>query len=241
MILPLYLAMTAAEISACSQLPDKIAYMSCHFSSYGTGLSNLPDALPAGSMVMLNDRIPVSGHDPKQICQQLQTLCQRVEAAALVLDLQRPGDPLTREIVECILQEMSCPVAVSDTYAEGFECPVFLSAPPIYKPLQAHIAPWQGRQIWLEAAPEGCCCTVTENSIQIAACPVEALPLPCPELFCHYQVEEKPDRLEIRLSRSEEDLSRLLENAEINLALGLYQQLGAAVKGDRLSFSEENT
>lgn len=231
MILPLYLAMTAAEISACRHLPDKIAYMACHFSSYGTGLSNLPDSLPGGCMVMLNDRIPVAGHDPRLVASQISKLCSRLEAAGLVLDLQRPGDPLTGEIIEKILGAAPCPVAVSDTYAKDFDCPVFLSAPPLYVPLQTHMAPWAGRQIWLEAALDGCCCRVTENGSQIEACPPEVLSLPCPELFCHYGIEEKPAQVDIRLSRTKEDLQLLLENAQITLALGLYQQLGANAKG----------
>ena len=45
--LPLYLAMTAAELSAAEALPRKMAYMACHFSLYGTGLSNIPEQLEA--------------------------------------------------------------------------------------------------------------------------------------------------------------------------------------------------
>ena len=43
-----YFAMTAAEIRGCSALPAGIAWMACHFSPYGTGLSNLPPELPEG-------------------------------------------------------------------------------------------------------------------------------------------------------------------------------------------------
>ena len=41
-----FLAMTAAEFRKKEDLPDKIAWMACHFSPYGLGLSNLPQRLP---------------------------------------------------------------------------------------------------------------------------------------------------------------------------------------------------
>ena len=40
MVLPLYLALTAAEISRISSPPALCAYMACHFSPYTEGISN---------------------------------------------------------------------------------------------------------------------------------------------------------------------------------------------------------
>ena len=53
-----YLAMTGVEIAAAEALPENIAYMACHFSPYGTGLTGAPEVLPKHSMLILNDRIP---------------------------------------------------------------------------------------------------------------------------------------------------------------------------------------
>ena len=225
MTLPLYLAMTAAEISYSGDLPAHLAYMACHFSSYGAGLSNLPESLPVNSLVILNDRIPVAGHDPALIAEQLRVLCGQVQAAGLVMDLQRQEE-MTLPIIERILETAVCPVAVSDIYADKFDCPVFLSAPPLYASLAEHMAPWQGRDIWLEAATDGCGCTVTEDGSVLVPCVPEELPLPCPELFCHYRIEEGGTHMNIRLSRRKEDLMLLLEQSQAKLALGLYQQLG---------------
>ena len=44
MALPLHLAMTAEEFNTCP-LPALPAYMACHFSAYGKGLQDLPQAL----------------------------------------------------------------------------------------------------------------------------------------------------------------------------------------------------
>ena len=53
-----FLAMTAAEMQNSSQLPPKIAWMACHFSPYGLGLSNLPKELPSDSLLMVDDITP---------------------------------------------------------------------------------------------------------------------------------------------------------------------------------------
>ena len=55
-----FLAMTAAEIRGTETLPPKTAWMACHFSPYSTGLSNLPKALPPGSMICYDREFPES-------------------------------------------------------------------------------------------------------------------------------------------------------------------------------------
>ena len=100
MILPCYLAMTAAEFASAPVLPEKLAWMACHFSCYSTGISNLPLTLPKGSMLILNDRTPVSGHDPLRIAQQLQQVVEELEIERVLLDLQRPNCEETARIVE---------------------------------------------------------------------------------------------------------------------------------------------
>jgi len=67
MPLTTYLAMTAAEMHYAETLPEHPVWMACHFSSYATGLSNCPTFLPAGSLLMINDRIPIWNHDPAHI------------------------------------------------------------------------------------------------------------------------------------------------------------------------------
>ena len=79
-----HLAMTAAEISYASKLPANPAYMACHFSAYGTGLSNMPTQLPKDSLLILNDRVPVCGHDHDLIPEQLRQLVQSLKCNALL-------------------------------------------------------------------------------------------------------------------------------------------------------------
>lgn len=232
MPLPMYLAMTAAEISGCGGLPAPIAYMACHFSAYTTGLSNYPAQLPKGSMLILNDRIPVCGHDPIRVAEQLNRLCNELEAESLLLDLQRPNDADTHKIVQAVLQSALCPVGVSDCYADGLDCPVFLSTPPLHLTLQQHIAKWAGREIWLEAALERCTYTVTEAGSHISATAARSAPLPCPQLHCHYGIYEHTDSIDFSVERTWDDLQDLLKEANasgISRAIGLYQQLSKGI------------
>ena len=46
MAISIYLAASPAQISKMERFPEKLAWMACHFSPYGTGLSNLPASLP---------------------------------------------------------------------------------------------------------------------------------------------------------------------------------------------------
>ena len=71
MPIPCYLAMTAAEYARAKELPGRLAWMACHFAPYGTGVVNLPQQLPEGSVLMLNDRIPICGHDPLLVADML--------------------------------------------------------------------------------------------------------------------------------------------------------------------------
>ena len=158
-----YLAMTAAEIAAAGAPAYGLAYMACHFSPYGTGLVNLPRELPEGAMLILNDRIPPRGHDPRQITEQLLEVIRHCGCECVLLDFQQPG---CKEL-ECLAQSLSrslpCPTAVSEAYAAGLSCPAFLPPVPPDVPLQTHLASWGSREIWLEISLEGLQIRLTEQ------------------------------------------------------------------------------
>ena len=231
MAIPLFLAMTGCEISKNTSLPPLISWMACHFSPYGTGLTNLPQSLPAGSMIIVNDRTPVSGHDPEQITRQLSALVETTQCGSILLDFQRPDDSQTAAITEAIVKGLSCSVGVSEIYARDLPCPVFLPPVPPHMLLSDYLAPWQNREVWLEAALDATTISVTKEG-----CAVD------PHLFadsaenthhdselcCHYHVSIEDDRIQFHLHRTREDLSDLLataEKANITKAIGLYQEL----------------
>ena len=229
MALPLYLAQTAAEMAG-NPHSGKLAWMACHFSSGGKGLSNLPEMLPAGAMLILDDSTPLDGHDPALIAAQLSEVIAGQHCESLLLDFQRPQIPGQQELAELLAASLPCPVGVSEAYARALACPVFLSPVPPDQRLSDHLTPWQGREIWLEAALDGLMLTLTESG-----CSVEAL-YDFPEdglaedmLHCHYTIETAADSAIFRLWRTRADLENLLKEAEalgITKAIGLWQELG---------------
>ena len=86
MAIPIYLAMTAGEIQSAGRKPERIAWMACHFSPYSSGLINLPDEIPEGSLLILNDRMPIRGHDPDKILNILSERVNTLKASGILLD-----------------------------------------------------------------------------------------------------------------------------------------------------------
>lgn len=219
-----FLAQTAAEFH--QKLPQHAnkAWMACHFSSYSTGLTNLPSGLPDGSMVIVNDRIPVCGHDPALIAAQLAQLVKEAPISHVLLDFQRPGEAQTQAIAKAIVKALDCPVGVSQAYAKGLDCPVFLPPPPLHLPLHEHTRPWQGRPVWLELMPDCAAYTITENGCSKSACPgTGVFPHFDEAAVCRYRIEMADNAIRFTLRRDIADLARLEEAAQIDCFIGLYQ------------------
>ena len=228
----LYLAMTAAEFDIHRSRPCPLAWMACHFSSYGTGLSNLPPALPKGSLLILNDRTPVFGHDPERIAQQLSKIATQFDCDGILLDFQRPDELQTKAIVEAIIS-LSQPVAVTPFYAQHLDCPVFLPPPPLTHPLEDHLRPWQGREIWMEAALEDQHIRLDHAGSHILSewSLHDSFPHTDEHLHCIYRTEVQMHHIDFFLRRNEAQLHRLLEEAVklgVHRFVGLYQQLGSS-------------
>ena len=230
MPIPCYLALTAAEFANVYPMPEKIAWMACHFSCYGKGLSNLPDTLPEGAMVIVNDRTPPDRHDPRQIADQLIALAEELKPDGILLDFQRKDIALNREIAQLLPQVLPCPVAVTAEYVQSTQCAVFLEPPPLHLPPDEHIALWSGREIWLEVAPETRKYIVTAKGCALKDAENEPLPEPVfieAAAFCRYHTELSDDAAIFTLQRGNDDLDALLSQATgITRAVGLYQQLG---------------
>ena len=231
MILPCYLAMTATEVASAVKLPQRPAWMACHFSCYSTGLSNLPQALPKGSMLIVNDRTPVAGHDPTRIAEQLRQLAEELDAERVLLDFQRPGCGETAKIAAAVIQALPCPTAVTEFYAAGSDCPVFLPPPPLHVPLEKHLSPWQNREIWLELMPDAEELVVTRAGCLIHPLPNVRLEEPVhehKELCCRYNIQVLEDRAIFTLERNTGLLPAFLAQAKelgVTCAVGLFQQL----------------
>jgi len=231
MVLPLYLSLTAAEISALPFLPAPMAYMACSFSPYSMGLTGIPTALPAGCMLILNDRMACQGHSPDLVAGQLVEAVERLACESVLLDFQRPWTPDSQAIVNRIIHSLRCSVAVTEGFAAQLDCPVFLSPAPLHLPLEVRLAPWQGREIWLEAAlcQEEICITA-QGATAAAQFPPAGLTGGFYEdaLCCHYHTAVQPDRVTFTLFDTPESFIQKLDLAAslgVKRAVGLWQEL----------------
>ena len=231
MALPLYLALTATEFQKCSSVPEYVAWMACHYSPYGLGLSNLPRELPQSAMLILNDRTPPHSHNPDLIARQLKELVDTFQCGSILLDFQHPDLTENAAVVKAVTTALSCPIGVSELYARDLPCAVLLPPVPPHVPLEEYLSPWQGREIWLEIAPGGEVITVTDQGSSVSPLSSAELPeaaLEDPALHCHYHIRTFDDRIDFTLWRTKDDLTALLQQAEalgVTHAVGLWQEL----------------
>lgn len=222
-----FLAMTARETAKYHS--EKTAYMALHFSPYNKGLSNIPADLPKGSILLLDDSTPPENHEPQVVAEQLSSLIAQLSPSAVLLDFQRPRTEELEAMAASITQALPCPVAVTENYAKKLQCPVFLSPPPVNKPLRDYLQPWLAQGVYLEIAPEGLRFTVTETgSTPESISVIPGLSLEDKKLRCHYGVEVFQEKAVFTLCRYKEDLQALVEEAEqlgIFGCVGLYCEL----------------
>ena len=203
MVLPLYLAMTASEFRP---VPYPALLM----------LDGL-EVPPMGVLPVVTDRFPLDG-------QALQRICQGCEA--LLLDFVRPPTTLLRDVI----QGLPCPCGAPPGYTE--EGPVFLPPAPLHIQLEQYLAPYKGREIWLEAALQRQTVTVTARGVTIDP------PIPNrsfeggfydEKLCCRFIQEFTEDRAVFTLFDTPETLVKKLDHAAalgVTRAVGLYQELG---------------
>lgn len=225
-----YLALTGFEYTVAKPPPKNPAWMACHFSLGGRGLSNLPVDLPPGAAILVDDSIPPRNHDPEIIAQQLNRLIHQLQICCILLDLQRPDLPENAAIAKHLTERLDIPVCVSPLYAGPLDCPVFLPPPTPTQHLNTHIAPWTGRDIWLEIALETQQITVTPEGSRFSSLPFAPLrgkSFTDDKLCCRYQTQVFEDRAVFTVVRDIEMVRLLLQEAGklgITQAIGLYQQ-----------------
>ena len=228
-----YLAMTAAEMTGNSAFPRHAAWMACHFSPSGSGLSNLPSWLPSGSLLILDDSSPIHDHDPERIASELSGCMERLQCVGLLLDFQQPGIEQAQKLAKYLCGAFSFPVVVSDTYAAGLDCGVFASPIPPDEAMASRLARWRGREIWLDTTMEGLELVLTEEGANSTPLPHQTFPdcgLEDRMLHCHYQISLTENSAAFTLWRTKSDISAQLEEAEalgVTAAVGLYQEFGS--------------
>ena len=230
MAIEYYLAMTAAEFQNYSSDSTPLGWLSCHFSPWGKGLSNIPQELPPGSLLILDDANPVAGHDPETVLRQLCAAVQACQCSSVLLDFQRPDCAEAAAMAAHLATGLPCPVGTSALYSKGLSCAVLLPPVPPDVPLEEYIQPWAGREIWLELALDTLGYRITKNGAALFQ--PDVIPessLPDDALCCHYAIQMAEDHIDFTLFRTARDLQGLMEKAEklgITRCVGLWQELG---------------
>ena len=230
-----FLAQTGEE---AERFPvPKTAYMACHFSPYGKGLSNVPKQLPAGSILLLDDSMPPNGHDPKIVETELKALIKKFGISAVLLDFQGEMCEESFAMAKHLTGALPCSVAVTADYAKKLGCPVFLPPTPVNVAVKDHIAPWLSQGVFLEIAPMATRFTVTEAGCTSLSIPyIAGLPLRDDRLHCHYNVEVFPGQAVFTLCRMIEDLAVLSKEAKqlgVLETVGLYQEIATSLRSSQ--------
>lgn len=223
-----FLAATSAEIQEKASEMPHLAFLGCHFSPYSRGLSNLPRSLPRGNLLILDDQMPIEGHDPFLVARQLEEVVKVLECCGVLLDFQRPATMESTAMVQILVSSLPCPTAVTAAYGKGLSCPVCLPPVPCHVPLKDHLTPWQGRDIWLELSAEG-------EDILLTASGAKMLPpserpdegVEDVALHCHYFLQLSEMEARFSLWRTWQDLNDLEQEAAdlgVTKTLGLWQE-----------------
>lgn len=212
-------------------MPENLAYMGCHFSHSGPGLTNFPTNLPPGSLLLVDDSIPILDHDPVFATKQLLETVEKFSISAVLLDFQKPPTDKSKEMAATIIRALPCLCAITASYTSYFNCPVFLPPPPLTAVVSDYLKPWLERGIFLELADETLQLTVTADG-----CTASTFMDPNfhpqhydERLFCHYRVDVTSNSVIFSLHRTKEALDQLSQAAITMGALGtvgLYQELG---------------
>ena len=216
--IPLYLAMTVDELERCPRLPEQLGWMACHFSPYGRGLTDLPEALPPGSLLLCDDRIPILHHDAALVAVQLAQLAKTLRCRAIVLDFQQPESAQGARIAEAVSEAAECPVVLPPAYAHCGTGPVLLPPPRLWDPISRVAEAWKGRTLWMEWVIQAAEVTVTETESRYTS--LEQPPEPGkqdrtdPVLCCRYRTELAGDRAAFLLWDAVQTLEKKRRAAE---------------------------
>ncbi len=231
MVLPVYLAMTGAEMLAIGEKNFPLAWMSCHFSPYHEGITNLPGSLPQGSMLILDDSTPCRGHSRETVAQQLCEAAHAFQCESVLLDFQRAADPESMAMAHALVAVLPCPTAVSARYAENIDAPVLLPPAPLHIPLAEYLKPWNDRDIWLEVAFCQETISLTETgAVFMPQFPTDGLDGGFYDkiLCCNHTVQVEDDLISFTLFDTPDTLPKKLSLAAalgVSRGVGLYQEL----------------
>ena len=234
MEIPLFLAISPQEMASCATPPKNTAWLSCHFSEEGAGLEDIPISLPENSFLIIDDSAPICNHDPALVSEQMKETVLRHRCKGVLLDFQRPHNERAEKIIRQICR-LPCPVGVSEPYAAGLDCPIFLPPIPVDCSPKEYLKKWKGREIWLDTSYSPTRIVITANGCAVHQTPLTDTPLPHRDdrLCCHYSISTSENQIIFLVQRTQEDIYALMKKSipfGATHAFGLYQELADSVR-----------
>lgn len=227
----IYMALTGQEYKTVTKnRPKYTAWMSCHFSGFDDGLSNLPNKLDDDSILILDDSIPICDHSVKNISEQLQEILSENQVRGVLLDFQRPYSESLFYMTRTLQKALPCPVAAPPEYAAESPHPVFLPPVPHYQSVSSYLQKWEGREIWLEFSSACASYCLTTSGFYAAGdeCTQSSKTFSCPSCHSHYHIHTLKDSAKFCFSRTVEDLQEMIRACSqwgVEVCIGLYQEL----------------
>lgn len=224
--IPQYLAKTERETLLYPDDAGPIAWLGCSFGK--NGLTGLPEVLPAGSLLVLDDSVPMADQSIPDIADALQQTLAKFSCCGLLLDFQQQGCAQQRTLAEYLAAHLSHPIAAPQEYAPK-GCALFVPPVPPEIPIETYLAPWAGREIWLDMA-----LSVRTLHLTAAGCSVsdDAESDPTGDFYdeslcCVYRIQKTDDGFLFRLARDHRCTRALLDRAAglgVTAAVGLWQE-----------------
>lgn len=203
--------------------------MACHFSLSGTGISNLPEELPGGSILVLSDEIPEAGHDPAQVAGELEAALRGFHCSGILLDFEREctvrGGQIARQIA-AMAQSLGILCAMPEQWIPpGIECAVFASLPPLLNQ-----PPLWDRPVVLELAPRRM--TLILDKDGATPTPWTDPPGDPPSLLdplkgLRYCCQPRGDALVVHIEDTGKSLLKALQWPEVLCGVGLWGEIGS--------------
>lgn len=220
MAIPVYLAMTSAEIQNTHKIPQNVAYW------YPLDFPAQPNR---DSLLVFTDEEAFRPSKVGIIADNLVASAKSLQCRGILLDFQHENRHENAALVT-ELEARKYPFAVTALYAENRNCVIFLPPVPLTATLADYIGPWQGREVWLELAMDGLQITVTAQGSQeyyLSHAPSLNNAHIDQNFHCHYSIESAEDRAVFTLWRTKQDIEAMLNEASalpVRLAVGLWQE-----------------
>lgn len=228
MEIPWFPAITQEEIRQMSTLPAQFAWMACHFDPNGNGIIDLPETLPPGCILILNDQIPYNGHSGEIIAQKLKECAQKWRLNGILLDFERPIPEEQKETARMLVNTLPCPVVCGqDTEIEGLIS--LIQMPPLLENPKKYFQRKKGA--WLELQKQAVNFCIEKDGCKSDSVEVPQMEiikgLQDNELYVHYHFTVNTENADLLLWRDRQDREKIMELAKeagIDTIIGLYQE-----------------